>query len=679
MKRMLALSLVLMMLATTLFPVQAFAQYDKDLEKVIGIAKSTFDISGGYDIFNYNINKQNGKTVFQLMWNDSKNKLGSIDVTIESNGRITNYYSYRPYDERNRRKLPAVSKTDANKTANEFLRRVCPDSSNKLKYVASNLPLNINDRAYLFNYVRTENNIPYPENGATVSVDAMTGQVNSFNYLWYDEAVFPGPDGVMDLPAAQVKYIGKLGLQLAYKLNYGENESKPYLVYTGVYNNFYMDAKSGEITNVPPYYGINYMNEAAKDIGGYGGGEVPGRSMNSGPLTPEEQKAVEGAADIITQQKAEQIARQTLNIDSGFKLNYVSLYNSWINKDNYTWSMDFSKQEKGSDYYGANVTIDAKTGEVLYFYKSSPYNEKDMPKYTREQSLKIAEDYIKSVQPEKTREVEYTNWRQTERQPWEGNEPPREYYFNFTRKANGAYFIDNGFTVAVDTAKGTITSYSLNWYKKDLPAGDNVISADRANQVFLDQIGIQLQYVSTYPAEATKKIIPPPYDRPTPVIKLVYGIKPGKPVNVDPFTGKLLDYDGKPYETGNLTQYTDIRGCYAENQIKVLAEYGISLPGTQLKPDQAITQREFLYLLHKSVNPYIVISLSPDGKDDDALYKSLMALGLVKEGERSPGAVVSKQDAVKFIIRALNYDKIAEIKKGIFCPATAAIFAGELN
>lgn len=660
MRKTITLSLILVLLTMLMLPYQAFAAYDKDLEKAIEKARSVFKISDGFDNFTYNINKQNEKTVFNLMWNDSKNRLGNIDVTVDSVGTITNYNSYKPFDSRNQQKLPVVSKSQGYQLAVDFIRKVTPGTLDKVKFVENNNPLNIADRSYQYVFVRLENGIPYPENGINVNVDSMSGEVRNFNYSWYEDVIFPDSTGVLTQEAAQTQYTDKLGLKLVYKLSFDQSNQVPYLAYLNVFNNRYLDAKTGEIVSFDNFYPYYYDN--GRGMGGYGG--MYSKAKEEKSLTPKEQAAVGNAANLMDQKKAEDTARNIMKIDSSFTLNNVSLYNNWQSQEDYTWSLDFSKEVKidgNPQYSGVNISLDARTGDIVNFYRSVPSNSAATVKYTEEQAQKIAENFIKTVQPQRYLEVERTTWSQR-LNPLDSKKQPGPYDFTFTRKVNVAYFIDNGFNLGVDNTSGIITNYSFNWYKKQLPTLGKIITLDEANKVLFEQVGIQKQFISEYSTD-DKKIYMPNQQR-KPELRLVYALKPEKLANVDAYTGKLLNDAGKPVEQGNASKYSDIKGCFAEKQISVMAEYGIYLPGTQLKPNTAITQREFLYLLEKGLNSYL--SLTPDSSGDDNLYNELMAAGIVKEGERAPNTVVSRQDAVKFIVRALNYDKVADISKGIF-------------
>lgn len=666
MKKIFSLLTAVLLVLALMAPVQGFAQEDKGLERAISTAKSLLNITGTYDDFNYSINNQEGKTIYYLSWNDSKNKLGNVSASIDSDGKISSYYYYKPYDGRSSiSKIPTVSKADALEKANDFIKKVNPSIWSSIQYKESNAPMSVHDMNYEFYYVRVENGIPFTQNNVRVSVDCREGFIQSYSLNWIDGLTFPAASGVMPLERAKEAFTEKLGLKLVYKLSYDRDNQTPYLMYTNVYSGRSIDAVTGEVVYNNGIYYDGPMEKAAA----MGATRDSAAKQENIVLTPEEKGAVENASSFLTQAKAEETGRRVLNLDSSYKLETINLYSMGMGKGNYAWNMYFNKEEKkdGSTIYqNASISIDAVTGEVLNFYRYVPYDANTPVKYDKNQSQKIAEDFIKSMQSAKLGEVEYTSWGEPEYRPLDETEKPRQYYFNFVRKAGNAYFLDNGFNISVDTTSGMVTNYSYTWYKGQLPPADKAITSARAHEILFDSVGIELQYIADYTNSRDAKVIMPPIERGlTPQIKLVYTHKPGKPSNIDANSGNLLDYAGKPYEEMVIAQYTDINGNAAENQIKILAQYGISLPGNTFKPNQAITQREFLYLLVKAMDPYVGFRPSGDSKDDEDLYNYLMNMGIVKEGEKSPASSVAKQDGVKFIIRALKYDKVGDIK-GIY-------------
>ncbi len=667
MKRALALSLVVVFVTTFLFPVYAFAQYDRELEKAIEKAKAVFEITDAYDNFTYNMHKQGDRTVFDLMWSDEGNKLGTINVSIDTLGRITGYYAYTPNPGNDRPKLPAISREDARKKAEEFIQKVNSVPFEKLQYQDETQRLNVYDTSYYFRYIRVENGIPFSGNSVNISVNNVTGKVESYNCYWNYELKFPDSKEIITLDEAQNIFARELGLKLQYRIRYERDEYNPYLVYTNVYNNHSIDAGTGEIVITDPYYGIYYgggaeeMKMADSGLHSYAGGNT------GASLTPKEQEAIESAAGIMNEEKAEETARKILGIGKEYRMSNINLYKNWINKQDYLWNIYFVTEEVKRDMMineSYSVTIDAKTGEVVNFYKSEYLDKDKQPRYDEKESLKIATDYIKSMQPERYQETEYVTWNQQHYKPMPADEKPRQYYFTFERKTGGAYFPDNGFNVTVDAVTGSVIGYSFNWYKGELPKTEGIISAAEANAFLMEKVGLQLQYVPYREEDAAAKILPPPYEGFDEKVKLVYALKPNVPANIDPYSGEVLDYNGDVYDKGLVAQYTDIKGHYAENKVRELAAFGISLPGEKFEPDSKIIQRDFLYLLQKSVNSYY--QYKPEKENDKELYSSLINSGIVKEGEQAPDSYMSRQDAVKFVVRALNFSKVAEIDKGIF-------------
>ncbi len=225
----------------------------------------------------------------------------------------------------------------------------------------------------------------------------------------------------------------------------------------------------------------------------------------------------------------------------------------------------------------------------------------------------------------------------------------KSYSFQFVRKIDKAYVQDNGIYVTVDAVSGMVTSYNLSWNEVDFPAQDNVIALEKAYDVLFEEVGLELKY-----------IVPNRYDldissRKNQEAILVYGLKNHKHANIDANTGVILDYNGKVYEEPNVITYKDLDSSYARDKIVTLAQFGIALPGEEFKPKDKMVQRDFLYLLAKVDYSYI------DIEDDDRLYEIMINRGIIKEEERAPERYITKEEAIKYVIKALNYDKIADL------------------
>lgn len=636
MKKYISMVLVIALTVSLFAPMKAFAgdvsAYDKKMEEAIVKCKELFCITDAYDKFDYNINSYDSMMFFNLNWADSKGKLDNINVNISSDGTIFNYYKYKTSYEEYKPKLPKITKEEGLKNALEFIKKINPSIINNIELRDNNVPLNPNAQEYSYEFVRKENGILYYDNNLSVSVDKTTGEARNFNLNWKKNLKFPDVKGIISKDKAIELYKEKIGLKLVYRMNYEKDEPSTYLAYTVLNGQKSINAISGEVVSYYDYYGP--YNGLAKE-----------EAANDRGLSPDETKAVESIGKIISENDAEKKAREHLSIDDSFKLDSINLYSYWRNKGDYMWSLNFTKGEGEKEYYSYNVQIDVKTGELTGFYYSYPFDWSKDPIYDREQSLKLAKEYMKKINPSKFNEVEYV-----EMQGPTGNKE-KSYYFYFIRKSGNAYVENDGINVSINAIDGTVISYNYSWYKGDLAPQDKVISLEKAYDILFNSIGMELRYITTYdyskPPESNMDI------------KLCYCMESSKPLNIDAASGKLLYANGKPFVEKIASQYKDIDKSYARDKIKMLAEYGIYLPGDEFKPKDNINQRDFLYLIAKAKSPYFEVD---ENNKDDSMYNYLMNMGIVKEDEKAPDKLMTKEQGIKFIIRALGYEKIAQIE-----------------
>lgn len=671
MKRKIAWIVSLMVLFTLALPLQGYAEsFDKGLQKAIVAAKQLFTIPEDYK-FEPTVSSENGKKMFALSWRSKDESGRSIYIRMDENARLLGYSKYNPDDyQQPQRKLPKYSRQDARALADKFIARVSPTLTGKIRFEENNNASSLTDPFYYINYYRLENNLPFYNNGVTVTVNRNTGEVQSYNLNWTDGVTFPAPKGAKTLAQAQKAYIDNLGIQMIYKYSQEDDKVKLYAVFTPRYSPFtyVVDAFTGEKVKLEgSYYGPYYD-------GMYSRAEMKERaSMDQAAgvsLSPEEQKAVEDAGKLISQEKAEELARKLEYLDlKDYKLTSPYLTKAWPLNDKYVYQLGFTREATDTVTYSyASVTLDAQTGEIRGFYADNNYSEKDKGTVSADDAKKAAEDFLKAFKPAYFAQIEYVETQNNDFSLT--NEPLARYYFTFTRKVNGALFPENFLSVTYDAVNKKIAAFDMMWFDGvDFPALDKAISPDAAYKVLFDKIGLELQYSAKYPqADPAKPYIE--MQRGTPEIKLVYTLKRGKPLFLDAMNGTLLEYDGKPYKEVKTAQYTDIANSPAKKEIMVLAEYGISLDGTKFNPKAQITQLDFLTLLSKTLNVYygpVILANSPQ-KDIDNLYSVLIREGILKQNEKNQKGIVTNEDAVKFIIRALKYDKVADIQGIYNCP-----------
>lgn len=615
------------------------ANLDAKLEEVITKVKKTFNISNDYDNFTSRINSYDNKTFFYMSWSDSTGKLKNISVNADIDGNIIYFSQYDSVYKEPESKLAKFSKDEAVKIALDFIKKVSPDLVDNIKLVEYENTSYVWDTGYYLNFNRMENNIPFAENNISINVNKYTGEVSDYSVNWDRDLVFPSSQRIISLEEGKKAFKDKIGLKLIYKNSYTpirilgtDKETNYFLAYSTLDGNIKaIDALTGkkiDLNYYGPYYG---RGDATME-----------KSMDSAVITPEERVEIDKLTGIKSIEEIEKLARNILEIDETYKLQNKNLYSYWKNPGQYLWNLYFIKNVDENNTLSSDISLDAKTGEVLSFNRYKPIDQNAKPVINKEEALKLAQEYINKIQNDKKGKIELLNYDYLK-------DDAVAYYFTFIRKTDDIYVESDRISVGVDAVNKLVTSFGLDWFKGEFPPKGEIIPADKAYEVLWDKIGYELIYTRIY--DFTKP------EGENFEIKLVYAIKPNKPLIISPSTGELLDYSGKPYKEQKVTEYTDIESSYAKEKIKTLAEYGISFDSNEFKPKEKITQKDFLYLLWKSIYPYRTYDTV-----DEVMYKDLTSMNIVRENEKNPERIVTKEEAVKFIIRAMRYDKIAEIE-----------------
>lgn len=661
MKKTVSIILSLMLVISIFTPSFAKAEQDEELKEIIVKVKELLNIREEYDKFEYDIREYGGEKQYNLRWSDSQGELGEIYVNVDSDGIITSYSHYIYNEEVPITFQNKISREEAKEIADKFIEKIIPDYLDHLYYEKDNYPESIYSNDYDITYVRRENGVDFPNNYVSISIDKYSKNVRRYYLNWDKDVTFLGTNNILSLDEAKEIYSSELGLDLVYKYKWEKDKVEPYLVYSNIKPGV-INAKTGKIIN--EYYPIYFREQEVKiedgDTNAYSYEEI---------LTEAEIEAIENIKEMLSKEKAEEMAREKLNIGQDLKINYSRLYKDRLNNEDFIWDINF-KNEDEENYQSATVRLDAKTGEIKYFYKSTSFEKDDVAKYDEQQSLKIAEDFIKEYQPDKFDMVERLVLRKpviylndTEQKL------PLTQSFNFVRKVNGAYVLEDGFDITVNAVTGEVTRYQCKWYKGEFPSADDIISRDKAHEIIFEKAGMNLMYIYDYEKKEGSYETSTDNQRQT---KLIYTMGKYVPLNVDPRTGNILKNNGEIFIDERIVEYTDIECSIAEKEIQELAKYGISLPTKEFKPREYITQREFLYLLTKATYPYRDIPFLEDGSYDDDLYEYIIDRGIIKEEEKNPDSTVKKEDALVFIVRALGYDELASIKDIYIVPVKDA-------
>lgn len=626
---------------TTGVPVLGAEVDSVGLEKAITAAKKVITVPDSFTDFNYSTSQSNVNgttyTYWNLTWNDVSSG-GSMYVTIDENGNLTNYYYYNSMNESdgNQQGLSKITKSQALKTATEFLSKAVPGFGGKMRQVISQ-EQSVFGTDYQMYFKLYVNDIPVDFINATVSVNRYTGEISNyfFNGVIGDLKLtnYPASTGVVGVDAASKAYISDIGVDLKYYSNYDymKKTLKVFSVYeTSTYGKA-IDARTGKVVD------LFFDDYGYPMVGGEGGKDEGASPEQPAPeYTEEEQAAIENTNSLIEKSAAEAVAR-SIGMDFG-TLNTISLSNSYVEKDKYLWNMEF---ELG--YASVNAATSELTGFSLYMN-----NDNKGGSITSEKARMIAEDFIKKVAPTKFSDIKYMDTASSNPIPYSESD---NGYLNvsFVRQANGIDFISNTMNLTIDKKTGKVVSYYSEWYDKvAFPSIEKAITEGTAFAKMTSFEDYGLSYKKTDVDQ----------------ISLVYDFVNGGGILLDAISGARINWDGTPYSTG--AAYTDIKGNWAEKMILELQENGYYLPvvaqtgGTTtglFNPKSATTQIEFLRYLYAPVQSQYV--------EDDSFYNMLASSGIVKRAEINATQNISRQDVAKFVTRYLGYDKLA-LKTDVF-------------
>lgn len=657
------------------------------LEKVVSLVKSRLDIPAAYTEFNSDVYDYGGKTMFRLRWSTGgyySLVSGSMEVTVDENGTVNNYYAYS-YDrnyEYNRR-LPSITAAQAADRAKRFLAAMSPDIAAQVSYDKAVERCNIEyDGSYSFYFYRQANGIPFYDNSVFIQVNGQTGSVSSMNRNWDDSLVFPDTDKVITMEKAKDAYKKEIGLALRYRLISGQNGLKTALQYSPEAADmmYAIDAVAGTKlavnTSYNPYYDYVYRPDM------YYQAPVPENELN-------EIRQLKGLLDV---KEGEELARSIteFGIDGTYRFDRYS-YNRTADSG-YTLELgflqDIAKEEFGKDIPPeklkvmiaagvgggyARIVFDAETSEIISFNSSAnSAGAAGSKALTRAELQKSAEAFLSKYKSARFKQVKLaasTPYANDYMMKFGIAASDNGGSFKYNRQVNGITVEGNNLNISFDNVTGRIISYSEVWDDAVFAPADGIISPDKAYEVLFSQNGFELKYVAAVNPGADPNGVSVTAGKPvSPQIRLVYSPENNKPVVVDALKGVLVNGGtGEEYIDKNTISYDDLAGDQHRADIESLAKSGLLPLEKSFRPDDAMLQKDFLsilFMLRGNSLPGLT-SGEMTQTEQDGMYRQLMNDGLLTDAERAPDAALKKEQAVKFLLKAVGYGKFAEMK-GIF-------------
>lgn len=648
MKKAMSFLLALSLILTFNIPIFAAEAQSEGLKKAILTVKNAVTIPENYTEVNYSsyeIQDEAGKsfTIWNMDWSKEDGS-AAISASADEQG---NLFSLTSYSEEEKTGLSKVTRESAQKTADAFLEKALPKFKDSMKLTEEK------QAAYggtiPFSYHLEVNGIPAPFVDVQVGINKYTGDVQSFYFLSANSVVtalelsdFPEAAPKLSAEEAQEIYFTEMEPELKY-FTYYDYKTKKLNVFAGYQmensGEKVVDANTGELIKTGSDY-VLYREEASSDA-------AAPKNMAAGEaaLTPQEQAAVDKADGLISKDRAESIFRDAFSLGRE-KSNGASLSADWIEKDKYIWRLSFEN---------VSGSVNAKTGEVISYFNGVERKE-GRARISAQEAIRKADSLISKLSPEKRQLSVLINEEELNEQYKTNMELdyPIGYRVVFGRQENGITVDSNGITVGVDAQTGRIYSYQMVWYDSaEFPSLSGAMDPAAAFRKFNDKGELRLEYVKTTDHK----------------IALAYNFKNSVSSYIlDPVKGEPLDYTGELYRDSELPEYSDISGHWAESVIRKLLDNGYYLFGERFEPDKNITQEEFLRYLDRD-----------PGTSQSDFYDNMIRRRIVTKEEKAPEAAVTRQNAAKYIVRYLGFDKLAqksEIFQNVFKDNVAESYRG---
>ena len=628
MKKLMAFLLVVLLSVPAVYADKGAAQ---ETEKVLFAVKSKIQIPSELTEFESEIQNYNNRNTYNFMWYDKAYEK-SVSVIADTEGRILNYNNYT--SQFSKKKLTDISKTEIISFADSFLKKSLPemykDSSDVLILNEKSYRAGSGVLRYSFTYDRHKNSFPVKDNRVSVSVfvneEGSLEIRNMDAYIDYG-AVFTASEG--EIPDLTQRYKEAFPVELIYINEYnpdrktkGEQRQIPVLIYRnkdGICG--YIDVKSGEITEEDKSENGVFREEAAAD-------SSLGSMNKNGAFTEKEREELSAVEGLLSIEEITAKVKKLpfISFPAGLKLESSHL--SKNDSGEYIQSLHYTNGND-EDYQYVIITANAKDGKLKNYYVGGNIDfrkDVEIPEKNKKSLIKKADEFLSVASKEEFKSIALESDKET------------SGYLNlrYCRIVNDVKHISDGISLTFDAVSGNITSFSLNFTPGEFPRAEDVVGAEKAYENLLEYSPV----IKTYIKNNGKYL-------------LCAGLEKSY-VTIDAKTGNVKN---KAEGEDISFSYEDIKGHWAEEAATKLGEIQIGFRGEKLKPDSGVTQEDFLRFIASGIRGKYYGNM-----DTDELYYSLIREEIIREEEKAPSAFVKREDAFVYIVRMMNYEKIAKLE-----------------
>ena len=666
-RRLLSLTLVLVLLCSLTVPAAAAQSADERLASVTAQVKKTLGLNTEeYTEFYGDLAEEILAPSWYLEWSGED---GSLSISTTEEGKILSYRLYRNSTVSNSGtfapSFPAGDQDTAKAAAQAFLNKVLTRGESVTMEARV---VRLNTTTYRFGGEILLNGLPA---GLTysISVNCEDNAITSFSRDDINGRIMGGiPSSTARTTQQQARTAlrGTLALRLEYVLP--DNGSKQAVLrYLPEYGDeYYVDATTGKLVN---------LTELAKEVeetGMAGGATNDATKEESAAEAPEaslskaEQQGADKLKGVLDRDaldaKTRAISALGLSSYTLSSVDYTVARESNENGDtDVTATLRYGRQVNGTSWR-RTVTLDAKTGKLMNVYSSARMPDEPVDRKVDTAAAKDAAIAFLNAQCG----TQFGKCDLYDSINALDHDTRISHSFTYAQKVNGYFFPGNMISVGVDTTDGSISSYSNSFDDAvtfDSAAG--ILTMDQAIDAWLDTYEVRLAYIRVPAAiDYSKPEYKPLMDY---GISYLYKLTLGYALNrenyllgIDAKTGKAVAPDWGTTDEG--LSYSDIAGHWAQSKIEKLAQFGVGYTGDKFSPNAVLTQIDLIALL-ASTEGYTYDASSEDSADN--LYNYAYQLGILTKSERNDKAVLTRAATVKLILNAVGYGPVAQLQ-GIY-------------
>lgn len=466
-----------------------------------------------------------------------------------------------------------VSKDEAKRIALRFIQQFTADKNYELSetgdfyYYPGDKQLLTEPVRYNFDFVRTVNGIPIPEQNIFVTVLG-NGEISQFYRSEFLKSTFDDASKAKSKEEILNQIKNDLSVQLQYKIDY----------------DYLTDQRKVELVYVP---------NISEGVHALTGQYLAGAKFQSNPPSTKNAEMITNLPlpanyQGLTVAEAKRLAEKLLKINSDkvrLNIDSVEERENYDGKEVIDVSYSYTYNQGG---FGTSLTFDKQTGDLIEYYdiKDDVLREieekpKNQRKLTEQQALAKAIDYLKQYAPS---QLHYYS------KPIKSAERyyNKDYHFTFPRIVNGIPVLGDEIQISVSETGELSNLYIRHFENDQWPDIGQAIPEEEAKQIISDSLNVELSYVRPdYESKQYALVYTPIYNG------NMYSY-------LDAISGewKLPGY----FEEPKLEEPTSITHPTAEKELNFFIENGYLEIGDaeSFNPDSPITKGEVLNALVKS-------------------------------------------------------------------------------